>query len=119
MKKKKRSITLIEIIIVMILIASITGALAYNYKKSLDQGRKFRAEQAISRIQTALDMEVAEGNPIQDVVTQWQAVIQKSPLINNPKDYFKDPWGEEYRVTHENDAIQVHSPGLDAYNQKK
>ncbi len=48
--KKRRFITLIEMMIVMFLIALITGVIAYNVKGSLDQGKSSRQKLALKKL---------------------------------------------------------------------
>ena len=62
MKIKKRFITLIEIMIVILLIGLIGGALAFNMRGSIDEGKAFKSEQNISRLHDVLMMEYANGN---------------------------------------------------------
>ena len=99
-KLKKRAITLIEMIIVMILIATITGAVAYNYRESLNEGRAFKTKEAMSRIETILAIYFAEHQ--EEVAgyqpTSWQDIISRSALVKNPKDYYVDGWGKPYHV---------------------
>ncbi len=47
---KRRYITLIEIMIVMFLIALITGVLAYNYRGSLDEGKAFKTKTGLAML---------------------------------------------------------------------
>ena len=62
MKKiKRRYITLIEIMIVMFLIALITGVVAYNYRGSLDEGKAFKTRAAIDKLETILNLKVSEN----------------------------------------------------------
>ncbi|MDB6081503.1 MAG: putative outer membrane protein [Chlamydiia bacterium] len=86
--QKKRSITLVEIMIVMLLIGMITGTMAYNYKKSLDRGKEFKTKEIISRVEAALNMALAEGEITPTELNEssgaaWKAIIAKSPLVKS------------------------------------
>lgn len=96
-RRNRRFVTLIEMMIVMFLIALITGVVAYNYRASLDQGKAFKTEQAIERIQTILLLELAE-NPNADIVGNWQEIVRQSPLAGRSDSLMTDGWGQEYQV---------------------
>lgn len=120
--KTKRPITLIEIMIVMFLIALITGVLAYNYRGSLEQGKLFKTKQAIDKLETILNLEVSQ-NPSESerIEEDWKKIVRDSPLVKNPNDLILDGWGYEYKIEKANDgSIQVISKGLEEYekNQK-
>ena len=86
--KMKRALTLIEMIVVLMLLTMITGALAYNYKGSLDKGKEFEKREMLSRIQTVLDIAVADGEIASQADTdKWQDLVEASPLIQNPKKF--------------------------------
>jgi type II secretory pathway pseudopilin PulG len=114
-KKNKRSITLIEMIVVMILIATISGAIAYNYKKSLNEGKAFKTEAAMSRIQNAIELEILKDpSKAHNIESTWQKLIKDSPLISDTS-YFKDGWGVEFQVMSKGDGVEIISEKLNAY----
>lgn len=117
MKKiKKRWITLVEIMIVMFLIAMITGVIAYNYTGSLEEGKAFKTVSGIEKIKTILALEAANGSVDVD---KWQEHITHSPLVQNPKELTKDGWGNEYDVRLDNDGnVVVTSKKLNDYYSK-
>jgi general secretion pathway protein G len=116
---KKRFITLIEIMIVMFLIALITGVIAYNFRGSLDEGKAFKTKAAIERIEQVLNLAVSENPNLQESITSpgtWQEIIRKSPLVNNPDALLRDGWGGEYQVSiDDNGAIRVSSQRYNDY----
>jgi general secretion pathway protein G len=118
---KKRYITLIEIMIVMFLIALIMGVLAYNYQGSLEQGKVFKTKAAIDRLETILNLAVAEEPGLISHISQdWESVVDHSPLVHNPKDMKYDAWGFRYRVEVDQEGhIQVTSEGLSEYQKKR
>lgn len=119
--RKKLHITLIEIMIVMFLIALITGVLAYNYRGSLEQGKVFKTKAAIERLESVLNLAISEDPDLTDSIEEnWKEVVAKSPLIKNPKDYQLDGWGKEYRVERNSDGnIEIFSEGLEEYEKSK
>ncbi len=96
--KKRRYLTLIEIMIVIVLIGLIGSVVAYNMRGSLDQGKVFKTEQGGSQIYNILMLEVAKGAPIEEVARDWKDFVQRSPLAKNPDKLVRDGWGKEYEV---------------------
>ena len=118
---QKRMITLIEIMIVMFLIALITGVLAYNYQGSLEEGKVFKTKVGMERVETILNLAVSQNpNLLENISSNWKGIIESSPLVQNPKDLERDGWGYEYRVEKDPEGkIIVISEGLRNYEQKK
>lgn len=115
---KRRCITLIEIMIVMFLIALIAGVITYNYRGSLDEGKAFKTKAAIDKIETILNLSVAEDPRLMDHIdSDWKKVIQASPLVKNPDDLTKDGWGNEFRVSSDNNVITVYSEKFNEYQR--
>lgn len=115
---KRRCITLIEIMIVMFLIALIAGVITYNYRGSLDEGKAFKTKAAMDKIETILNLAVAEDPSLMDhISSEWVKVIQSSPLVKNPDDLIKDGWGTPFQVSAEGNVIRVYSPKFEEYKQ--
>jgi hypothetical protein len=120
-KIQKRHITLIEIMIVMFLIALITGVLAYNYRGGLEEGRLFKTRTAMEKLETILNLEVAKDPRLLESISEnWKKVVEGSPLVQNPRDLEIDGWGKEYRVEKDNEGrIVITSEGYADYLRKK
>ncbi|MEI8124228.1 MAG: hypothetical protein WCG42_00555 [Parachlamydiaceae bacterium] len=116
---QRRFITLIEIMIVMFLIALITGVIAYNYRGSLDEGKAFKTKTGIEKVETILNIEAAKNPELTNQIqSKWRELIITSPLVHDPKSLLKDGWGEEYQVSvNENGAIRVESRKFDEYKR--
>lgn len=108
-KLKKRAITLIEIMVVILIIGTISGVLAYNFKGSLDKGKVFKTKHGAEQIRNILLLEVANGADIAAVATGWQDIIKNSPLASKPKDLIKDGWGDLYKVSVQGEDFLVTS----------
>lgn len=111
-KTKKRSVTLIEIMIVILLIGLIGGALAFNMRGSMDKGRVFKSEQNATRVYDALMMEYAKGEKSLDAIASDKLnIVKRSPLIKDAASILKDGWGEELKVEvdQEQDDLTVYS----------
>lgn len=126
MKKKisfqKRFITLVEMMIVMFLIAMITGVIAYNYTGSLEEGKAFKTKAGIDKIATILALSAAESD-IESVKDKWQTYVKESPLVKNPDELIKDGWGFPYSVNIEDKdggkELVIHSDRYEKYTQSK
>lgn len=112
---KKRFVTLIEMMIVMFLIALITGVIAYNYRGSLDEGKAFKTKAGIEKLETILNLEAAKNPQLLDNASQWKDYVSSSPLVQNVEALTKDGWGFDYQVGVENGAIKVRSEKYDEY----
>jgi type II secretory pathway pseudopilin PulG len=121
MKKiRKRYITLIEIMIVMFLIALITGVLAYNYKGSLEAGKVFKTKEAMQRLDNYLNLAIAEDpSLLDDIESRWQKIIELSPLVVNAKNLEYDGWGKLYKVENQDGKIIISSEGYKEYLRNK
>lgn len=118
---KKRFITLVEMMIVMFLIAMITGVIAYNYTGSLEEGKAFKTKAGIEKIHTILDLYLANHpEDKENIDTIWKTVVEKSQLVKNAKELTKDGWGGEYHVGKDNNGdIEIYSEKYRAYQAKK
>lgn len=122
LKRRRYSVTLIEMVIVMILIATITGALALNYQHSLDRGRQFATQQRIERLQAILTLYFAQNpDQINNRTIEWEAIIDASGL-GPPKasDLLHDDWGSNFQISVDNSSgdlrIHIDSPATRRLN---
>lgn len=126
-RKRRFSVTLIEMIIVMILIATITGALAYNYRETLNEGRAFRTRQGIERLEAILTLHMYDHpGDSESVARNWQEIVQSSPLGGtgrDTQDLLHDGWGQPYQVSMSNEqgdnVVHVSSKALENYETKR
>lgn len=116
---QKRAITLIEIIIVIFLISLIAGVIGYNLTKTLEKGKASATELGMKRLHDVLEISIAE-NPtlLNNFESGWEAIVEKSPLVDSPSALIHDGWGTKYQVTVENGVITIRSENLERYNQK-
>jgi prepilin-type N-terminal cleavage/methylation domain-containing protein len=118
---KKRALTLLEMMIVIFLIGTILSVIAYNMKGSLDKGRAFKTEHAISQIQDILELEAANGNnPTSDDKAGVIAILKQSGMAKDPDKLMVDGWGTDFLVERdqEKDTIVISSEKYDAYKAK-
>lgn len=123
MKKKackKRHITLVEMMIVMFLIAMITGVIAYNYTGSLEEGKAFKTTAGIEKIHTILDLHLASHPEERESIgSKWQTILQESPLVKNSKELINDGWGIPYDVQSNDGVIEIKSEKYNTYQAAK
>jgi len=115
---KRRAITLVEIMIVIFLIALITGVVAYNYRGTLEEGKAFKTRAGIEKLDTIITLGLAEHPELADnIESNWTKIVEASPLIKNPKFMMKDGWGEQYRVTLEDGVVKIRSEKFEQYKK--
>lgn len=115
---RRRFVTLIEMMIVMFLIALITGVVAYNYRGSLDEGKAFKTKAGMERLSTILNLAAAEDSNADLSGNGWQAYVKASPLVQDANALINDGWGQPYKVTVDQDGITIWSDNYSAYKQK-
>jgi general secretion pathway protein G len=114
MKRKKRPVTLLEIMVVILLIALIGSVVGYNMKGSMEKGKSFKTKQAVERIKEILYLEYYSGvttRDIKNIGSEWTQVIEESGLAKNQDALFKDGWGNPFTVSLDDKGdIKVVSP---------
>lgn len=121
MHKKKRPITLLEIMIVILIIGLIGGVLGYNMKGSLDQGRAFKTEQGIARLKEVLLLEAAlsREHTLEEIAKNPGPHLTHSGLFKNVDEALKDGWGQKYKFEAANNDIEITSEALNTYKENK
>lgn len=121
MKRKKRPMTLLEIMIVIFIIGIISSVIGYNMKGSLEKAKAFKTKEGMKKINEIFDLEVADGTLLQDVIKNPEAVLKSSGLVSNVKDLLKDGWGKEYeiRLSKNGRNIVIKSDNYDRYTAKQ
>jgi general secretion pathway protein G len=116
----KRTLTLLEIIIVIFLITLITGAIGYNMKGALDKGRAFRSEQGKEQLYHLLLICLEEGEKIDALVKSPADILKKYNLAKDPSKLVLDGWGDKFEIKIKKNQkdIQIVSKNLDKYNGK-
>ncbi|WP_201456422.1 type II secretion system protein [Chlamydia sp. 17-3921] len=98
-QKRKQSITLIEMMVVITLIGIVGGALAFNMRGSIHKGKVFQSEQACAKVYDILMMEYASGGtPLKDIIAQKEKIIEEAAWCKDGKNLLKDAWGEDLVV---------------------
>ena len=127
--RKKRAITLLEIMIVILLIGLIGGVVSYNLKGTLEKGKAFASDEGARKLEDILNLEIQQGTKTaleiardksDDRATVKECVLN-SGLISKQQvtKFLKDGWGEFFsihKVGGEN-QVTVTSLKLAAYNR--
>jgi len=121
MRKKKRPITLLEIMIVILIIGLIGGVLGYNMKGSLDQGRAFKTEQGIARLREVLLLEAASDSKytLEQIAEDPGPHLKHSGLFKDAEAALKDGWGEDYIFKAVDGDLEITSAAWDRYTKNK
>lgn len=116
---KKRALTLLEIMIVIFLITLITGAIGYNMKGSLDQGRAFRTEQAKEQLEDMLLLCLADHDA-DAILKDPKRHLQNLGLAKDPAKLLQDGWKEPFKITLApgKSSFLVKSEAFDRYKAK-
>jgi len=118
-RKSKRSLTLLEIMIVIFLITLITGVIGYNMKGSMDKGKAFRTVQAQEQLHDLLIMALSEGETQADILKNPTAALKKVGIAKDPAKLLKDGWGDPFVIKEKTKGdFSIRSANLAAYNQK-
>ena len=120
MKKKKRPITLLEIMIVIFLIGIIGSVIGYNMKGSMDKGKAFKTEHAMKQIEDILLLQVSDKAPIETILANPSHYLKTSGMVKDPNGMLKDGWGQpfEIRLTRSG-TFKVSSSALLKYKNKQ
>lgn len=111
MKKKRRCVTMVEMLIVIALIGIIGGALAYNLGGGLRKGQEFRTEQGKKRLKNILYYEIYERMRDPAVVAEsWIEYVEGSSLRDRSmplEDIITDAYGQEYEVAFDEESGEI------------
>lgn len=118
--KKKRALTLLEIMIVIFLITLITGTIGFSFRGTLDKGRAFRTEQAKDQLKDLLLMCLAEGTATaNDLADDPVKYLKAANLAKDPDKLVKDGWNHDFDITVVNKSdFKITSQALDDYKAK-
>lgn len=118
--QKKRTFTLLEIMIVIFLIGLIGGIVSYSMKGSLTEGKAFKTEQAIMRVKDLIELELARGATHDQINGNLTGMLEAQGVVKNVSSLLKDGWGKPFQiVVKDNGEIEITSAKLEEYKIKK
>lgn len=121
-KRKKRPMTLLEVMIVIFIIGIISSVIGYNMKGSLEKAKAFKTKEGIKKVKEIFDLELANGEAtVNKVLKNPAAVLKNSGLVSNPKEMLKDGWGQSYtiKLSEKTGEIEVFSSSYKKYQDKQ
>lgn len=116
----KRGMTMIEIIIVITIIASLMGILAGQFSKQADSAKEDQARIAMAGLGQALDLYRVHNNRYPTTDQGLQALVSnpdgsrrwRGPYIESEKK-LEDPFGSPYDYQSDGRTYEIVSPGVD------
>jgi len=120
--KKKRALTLLEIMIVILIIGVIGSVIGYNMRGSLDEAKAFKTREGAKKIRDILTLQMATVDQYTPDIVQENisSVLESSNLVPNVEKLLKDGWGRKYEiVVKESGDIKFHSDAYRRYCKKK
>lgn len=123
-KRSRRSLTLIEIMVVLFIIGLALSVLIPWMKGSLDEGKAFKTKQRAQQISQMLTMAAAQSNVSLDAAASSpETYLTASGLVQNSTKFLLDGWGQPMKaeVVHGNDGdfIRVLSDSYRKHMQRK
>jgi len=98
-KRKKRAMTLLEVMIVIFIIGIIGSVIGYNMRGSMDQGKAFKTKEGITKLYNIVHLEMGsneieklDGSSSEAIGAEVKEVLKRSGLVNKPSQYLIDGW---------------------------
>jgi prepilin-type N-terminal cleavage/methylation domain-containing protein len=120
-RKRKRSMTLLEVMIVIFIIGIISSFVGYNMKGSLTRAKAFKTVEGMKKIKEIFELEIAQGSAtLEDISVSPHEVLEGSGLVSNSKEMLKDGWGKPYDIkVNSRGNIVIKSSSYDQYQSKQ
>lgn len=120
-RTKKQTITLMEIMIVILLIGLIGSVIGYNMKGSLEEGKAFKTVHAQEKLHDILMLEVAKGFPIEEILSDVPRFLKDSGLVERPDKLLVDGWNQPFEIlaNQYNTDILIQSHAYENYLSRK
>lgn len=96
---KKRALTLLEIMIVIMLITLISGTIGYSMKGSLEKGRAFRTEQGQEQLKDLLLICLSDGGKIENIAQNPVEYLKGLGVAKDPENLILDGWKQPFEIT--------------------
>lgn len=122
-KKKKGSMSLLEIMVVIFIIGIIGTVIGINMKGSLEEGKAFKSEKGSKQVYEILTLEISKGNLDLETLTLDGAIqaIANSGFAADPSKLIEDGWGKKYEIlmTEDGSDIRIVSNNFLQFMKKK
>ena len=109
--KKKRAMTLLEIMIVILIIGIIGSVVGYNMRGALTEGKAFKSQEGIRQLYDIFQLELAQGTSLSDIQDNPEKILRNTGLVRKPEELLKDGWKVPYNIvqTPERDDLRITS----------
>jgi len=108
-RARRRGMTLIEIMVVMVILGLIAGMVGIAVVGAADRARVDRTKTDIANLQGALDLFKARHGKYPDTGSGLKALVDENILSKMPK----DAWDNDYQYLQEGGKAVVKSYGAD------
>ena len=113
MKRSKKYITLMEMVVVMTIIASITAIVSFNLKGVLDKSKVFQTKQRQEKLRNVLmSYAIEEGASLDYVKRKWEDIADASVLLKGDSKAKFDAWNKKFIIKIEDDELSINSTHL-------
>lgn len=110
----KRTLTLMELMVVIVIIGLVSSVVAYNVRGSLNRGRLFKTEQAMNMLDDFISLEVTPDK-IHDFIKDPKTVLKETGLAKDVDKLLTDGWGSKFVIKEEKGAkVRIRSINLKA-----
>jgi general secretion pathway protein G len=106
----QRGMTLVEIMIVVTIMASVMGVVGFSVMKALERANINEAEIQISQLSHAVDAYYLQADPHEHPSSLEELAEQR---IIEDREVPKDPWGNEYVYRNQKRGFEILSLGPD------
>ena len=89
-KKRKKTLTLIEMMVVIVLIGIIGSVVAYNVSGGLKKGKVFQTKQAGQMLKDILSIEIENQTDLQKFNDGKEKFLKNTHLAKDPKKILHD-----------------------------
>lgn len=103
---KRRAMTLMELMVVIVIIGLVSSVVAYNVRGSLEKGRDFKTRQAMNMLEEVIALEVP-SNEIARFLEAPEKVLRDTGLVKNPKKLLEDGWGTPFKMALSRDGKEL------------
>jgi general secretion pathway protein G len=119
-KTHQTGFTLVEVMVVVVILGILAAIIVPKIMSRPEQARMVKAKQDVLAIQSALDLYKLDNGIYPTTDQGLEALVTKPSSNPSPQNWKsdgylqqlpKDPWGENYQYTNENDKLRIYSYG--------
>jgi type II secretory pathway pseudopilin PulG len=119
----KKSLTILEVMVVIFIIGIVMSVVGVNMKGSMEETKAFKSETGSRQIYEILSLELAKDSDVARKIGQGaseiRTILNNSGLVKDVNKILEDGWGRPYTVTCVGDDIKVTSEAYLEFLSKK